>query len=366
MSPRHRGLAAGLLAAALFGAATPFAKLLLPGAGPLLLAGLFYLGAAAALSLAIPARRALLALGGAPGAGEAGLSRRDLPLLGLVLLLGGVAGPLLMLWGLARTSGFAGALLLNLEAPLTLLLAVAAFGEHVEPQEAIAGCVIVAAAALLGAEPGPLRADPLGALAIAAACLCWGLDNNLTQRLSLKDPLAIARAKTLGAGACTLAAALFLGAGARLPPMPQLLAALAVGALGYGASIALDVVALRELGAARESAVFATAPFAGALLSVLLLGDRPALADLGAAAALLAGVLLLARARHGHLHAHQATTHDHRHLHDSHHQHSHEGLLVARDASGAPVEPHAHPHAHAALVHDHPHLSDAHHRHPHR
>jgi drug/metabolite transporter (DMT)-like permease len=356
---RSRGLFAGLLSAALFGAATPFAKLLLPRAGPLLLAGIFYLGAAAALTLALFLRRLA---GGA--AGESPLLWRDLPLLTAIGLLGGIAGPLCMLWGLSRVSGFAGSLLLNLEGPFTLGLALLVFGEHVERREAAAAALVVAGAALLGAAPGPLRADPLGALAIALACLAWGLDNNLTQRLSLRDPLAIARAKTLGAGACTLGLSLLLGD--RLPAGPPLAGALLVGALGYGASIALDVVALRELGAARESAIFASAPFAGALLSLLVLGDRPSWADAAAAAVLLAGVLLLLRARHAHRHAHPELLHQHRHVHDAHHQHSHQGLALERDAAGRVVEPHAHEHRHEPLVHDHPHVSDAHHRHGHR
>jgi drug/metabolite transporter (DMT)-like permease len=363
MTAPRRGLLAGLAAAALFGASTPLAKLLLPGAGPLLLSGLFYLGAAGALSLAIPLRRRLL--GGAAGT-EAQLSKGDLPLLAAVLVLGGVLGPLLMLWGLSQTSGFAGALLLNLEAPATLGLALLVFGEHVGRPELIAAAVITAGAAVLSGVPGPDAAPTslLGALSIAGACLAWGLDNNLTQRLSLRDPLSIARAKTLGAGAFSLVAALALGS--TLPPWPQLLLALGVGALGYGASLALDVVALRELGAAREAAIFATAPFAGALLSVPLLGDRPGLLQLGAAGGLLFGVWLLARARHGHAHSHAPLSHDHKHEHDEHHQHGHEGLDVPRDPSGKVLEPHAHPHRHVPLVHDHPHVSDVHHRHEHK
>jgi drug/metabolite transporter (DMT)-like permease len=358
MDPTRRGLAAGLAAAALFGASTPLAKLLLPGAGPLLLSGLFYLGAACALSLSIAVRRRLSSAPDAP------LTRGDLPLLLCVLVLGGVLGPLAMLWGLARTSGFAGALLLNLEPPLTLALALLFFGEHIGRAELAAAAVITAGAAALGGAPAQEGStQPWGALAIALACLCWGLDNNLTQRLSLRDPLAIARAKTLGAGLFSLCAALLTGS--TLPPLRQLLGALAVGALSYGASLALDVVALRDLGAAREAALFATAPFAGALLSVALLGDRPAPLQGVAAGAIAVGVLLLLRARHGHLHSHAALAHDHRHAHDAHHQHSHEGLALPLDAQGQPLEPHAHFHRHVSLLHDHPHVSDAHHRHEH-
>src|SRR5215468_6171441 len=262
----RRGVFYALLSAALFGATAPVAKLLLPEAGPIALGGLLYLGAGIGLALAGLLRAATP---------EAGLRRADLPTLALMIVAGGVVGPALMLAGLARLSGMAGALLLNLEAPLTIVLAVAFFGEHLASLEAAGAALVVAGAAALGLRPGEVAAEPRGVLFIAGACLAWGLDNNLAARLALRDPVAVARAKTLGAGAALLILA--FATGARLPPPRLAAASLVVGAIGYGASLVLAYRAARALGAARQIAFFSTAPFLGAALSIPLLGERPAL-----------------------------------------------------------------------------------------
>jgi drug/metabolite transporter (DMT)-like permease len=250
----------------------------------------------------------------------------------------------------------AGALLLNLEAPFTMALAVLFFGEHLGRRAALAGALIVGGASLLALAPGDLRARGVGVACIAAACLAWGLDNNLTQRLSLKDPIALVQWKTLGAGACNIALAAALGA--RWPGARTASAALALGFLSYGLSIVLDVWSLRLLGAAREAALFTTAPFVGALASVALLGDPMRPLDGAAAALMLAGVVALVRERHGHRHTHEPLEHEHAHTHDAHHQHAH----APGDPSG---EPHSHRHRHEPLTHDHPHVPDLHHRHRH-
>lgn len=345
MSAR-RGAASGLAAALLFGLSTPIAKLLLPGAGPFLLAGLLYLGSGIALSLLAPLR----------GAGrEAPLRRADLAPLAGVVLAGGVAGPALFMLGLARIPGSSAALLLNLEAPFTIAVAVTLFGESITLREAAGAGAIILGGAVLSAAPGGLSGGLAGTLAIAAACLCWALDNNLAARLSLRDPVAVVRAKSLVAGAVNVGLGLL--AGERLPGPVPLAAALATGALGYGLSIVLHLRATRALGAARQGALFAAAPFAGALAAMALLSERPGFREAIAAAAMAGGILAVVRARHGHVHAHDPLSHDHAHLHDAHHRHPH--------PPGTP-EPHAHPHVHAPLVHEHPHVSEAHHRHGHR
>ena len=345
----RRGILAGLVAAALFGASAPVAKLLLAEVPPLMLAALLYLGAGLALSLL---RLAVPSI--ADASREARLTRADAwPLAGIVLT-GGILGPVLMLVGLARVSAVAGSLLLNLEAPLTMLLAVALFHEHLGRRAALAGALIVGGGALLAWRPGELHAEPWGVLAIAAGCASWALDNNLAQRLTLRNPVLVARVKTLGAGACTLMVA--LAAGQPLPSPQLVAAAMLVGSLSYGASIVLDMIALRHLGAVREAAFFATAPFIGAALAVPLVGDRFGLAEAGAGALMALGVFLLVHERHAHLHSHEPIEHEHAHVHDGHHQHAHDGPFT---------EPHSHHHQHEPLTHAHPHAPDLHHRHGH-
>ncbi len=347
------GAACGIGAAFLFGLSPPLVKLLLPGSTPVMLAGLLYLGAGlGVLAVRLVSRWSRIGSSGR----EARLRRGDLvPLLGVVVT-GGIVGPVLMLVGLGRVSGSVGSLLLNLEAPFTIALAVAFFREHLGRREALAALVIVSAAAVLGFQGGEVHADGLGVLALAGACLSWGLDNNLTQRLSVRDPVVLVQVKALGAGVCNVALALALGA--QLPSGQHLLIAGAVGLACYGVSILLDVYALRLLGAAREAALFASAPFVGAIASMIILEERLTVRELGALVMMVLGVVLLVRARHSHLHTHAPLEHDHLHTHDEHHQHEHPpGMDTA--------EPHSHPHRHAPLTHDHPHVSDLHHRHQH-
>lgn len=346
----RRGAFCGLLAAGLFGVSAPIAKRLLPETGPLVLASLLYLGAGLALSLVLAGRRR--------PPSEPPLARADLPLLGVIMVAGGVLGPILMLVGLAHTSGVAGALLLNLEGVFTIALAVWFFGEHLDRHAVPAAALVLAGGVALAWPTGTGAPEPLGALALAGACTCWALDNNLTQRLSLRDPVALVRVKALGAGTGTLLLALVLDG--RFPAVPVAGAALALGAVSYGSSIVLDTYALRHVGAAREAAYFATAPFFGALVAVPLLGESLGPSELLAGASMAGGVALLVRARHSHVHPHDAMVHDHLHRHDDpHHAHVHEPPMPA-DAT------HSHVHSHASLVHDHPHVPDAHHRHSHR
>jgi drug/metabolite transporter (DMT)-like permease len=341
----RKGVASGLLAAALFGASLPLSKLLLFAFHPLALTAVLYLGAGLAATVARLLR---------PTASEAPVRRSDLPaLLGLVLI-GGLLGTTLMLAGLSELSGVAGALLVNLETPFTVLLAVVIFREHLGVRAGFALALVLAGAALLSYGPGEVRASLSGVLAICGACFCWALDNNLSQKLSARDPLAVVQVKALAVGVFALAWPWLAS-----PMVPSLLAivlTLTVGALSYGASLVLNLRALRELGAARQATLFATAPFLGALLSFPILGERPRPIHLLIAALMALGLWLLLRERHGHAHRHEALEHEHQHVHDEHHQHTHEGAFT---------EPHSHPHRHDPLAHEHPHTPDLHHRHSH-
>ena len=342
-----RGVGYALGAAALFGASTPAAKLLLRDLSPLMLSALLYLGAALALS----AYRSFPAF----ASREAQIRRGDLPPIGGIIFFGGILGPIMMLLGLQRLSAITGSLLLNLEGPFTALIAVGLMGEHLGRRELFAAATIMLGGVLVSCRQGHVGGSWIGAVEIAAACLGWAIDNNLTQRVSLRDPVAIARIKTLAAGSCVLGIALWQGGG-KVPGATSLLCAGAVGALGYGVSIVLDVKALRMLGAARESAYFATAPFVGALLSMVIFRELPQPPELAGATLMIIGVAILVRASHGHRHTHEGLFHEHLHVHDTHHQHEHENLGT---------EPHSHPHLHPPATHDHAHVSDLHHRHSH-
>lgn len=192
---------------------------------------------------------------------------------------------------------------------------------------------------------------PWGAMAIVGACLAWAVDNNLTRKVSAGDPLQIAAARGLVAGAVNLAIA--LAAGATIPEVRTIVAAASVGFLGYGVSLVLFVLALRHLGVARTGAYFSVAPFAGVALSILILGDRLTVYFVAAAVLMGSGMWLHLTERHVHEHGHDPVEHDHRHSHDEHHQH------------GRSEEPHSHFHTHREVLHCHPHYPDVHHRHDH-
>jgi drug/metabolite transporter (DMT)-like permease len=198
---------------------------------------------------------------------------------------------------------------------------------------------------------------------IAVATLAWGIDNNLSQRLSLRDPMHIALIKASGASLLMLVLAAVLGE--PFPSAGLMVGLLVIGALGYGLSLWLDLLALRDLGAAREAVIFATAPFVGALFSLLVLRDALTLNLAGAAALMALGVALLLRERHSHLHHHLALSHNHRHCHDPAHRDDHHDHSHGSEDSPAVSDWHAHEHRHEPLRHEHPHVSDAHHRHPH-
>jgi len=336
-------------AAVLFGAGTPLSKLLLPRVSPLMLAALLYLGAAGLITIF----RALAIFRGRQSS-ETGIRSSDVPALCAVVAFGGVLGPTLMLFGLSRISALTGSLLLNLEAVFTIAIAVAIFREHLDAGSTIACAVIIAGAVLLSYQPGVMTATFVGSLAIVAACLCWAIDNNLSQRLSLRDPLAIVQVKTTGAGLTSMALA--LATGHTLPVSTVLLGALALGCVSYGASLVMAMLALRYLGAARQIAWFSTAPFIGAALSIPIFGVLPNLFEILGMVLMMAGIFLLVRERHSHVHTHQPIEHDHSHTHDEHHRHAHEGTVL---------EPHSHQHRHEPVTHAHPHVSDLHHRHPH-
>lgn len=348
LSQQARGAAFGLAAAALFGLSAPMAKVLLGAVSPVLLAGLLYLGAAVGLGVHRTFR---------PSTTEARLGRHDIPRLAGVVLSGGILAPVLMLFGLQRVTALTGSLLLNLEAPFTVLLAVVLFREHLGRFAGGAAIFILGGAVVLKLEPGALGADTGGVILLAAACLCWALDNNLTQRLSLRDPFAIVRVKAFAAGVANTTLGLFV-AGGQMPMAKYVVGALLLGSLSYGVSVVLDAYALRMIGAARESAYFATAPLVGVLAAVAFLGNSLHWYDVAAICSMGIGVALLLRERHDHFHAHEGIEHEHLHEHDEHHQHEHGTEELIGEA-------HSHPHRHASLAHDHPHVPDAHHRHRH-
>jgi len=338
-----------LAAAVLFGASAPAAKALLGTVSSHLLAGLLYAGSGIGLAVVLGLRPQLRSSG-------ARLTARDMPWLGGAILFGGVLGPVLLLVGLSHSPASNASLLLNLEGVFTASIAWIVFRENVDRRIALGMLAIVAGSALVSWQGRLAWSGFAGPLAIAAACACWAIDNNLTQKVAGGNPVQIAMLKGTVAGSTNILLALWQGA--TWPSGISISEALLLGFVSYGVSLALFVIALRHLGTARTGAYFSTAPFVGALLSVVALHE-PVTRGLAVGALLMGvGVWLHLTERHEHEHAHEAMEHEHQHVHDEHHQHEH-------GPGDPPGEPHSHWHRHEPMVHTHPHYPDIHHRHSH-
>ncbi len=362
-----------IAAAALFGASTPFAKLLAGSVPPLLLAGLLYLGS----GLGLFALRCLRDRGWKASGIVAGEWRW---LLGAILF-GGILGPVALMAGLSSTPAATASLMLNLEAVLTAAIAWLVFRENADGRVLAGMAAIVAGGVVLAWQPEAMPASGMagdaasiassaavsdsqaglaslfhGLPAIALACLCWAIDNNLTRKVSASDAVFIAAAKGTVAGAVNTGFA--LAQGAVLPPAATIAATAAVGLAGYGVSLVLFVLALRGLGTARTGAYFSTAPFIGAAVSLLFPGESGSTGFWIAASLMALGVWLHVTEHHEHEHTHEPMEHEHLHVHDEHHQHAHESSWDGQ-------EPHVHRHQHGPLTHKHPHYPDVHHRHTH-
>jgi drug/metabolite transporter (DMT)-like permease len=357
MNPSNRSrilpILQAVLAALLFGASAPFAKILLGDVEPVTLAGLLYLGSGLALLLLYVGRRAMRRAARA----EARLQQPDIKWLAGAVLAGGVAAPILQMFGLRGTPGSTTSLLLNFESVATTLIAALVFKEQVGKRAWRAILLITLASILLSLDLKSGWGISLGALGVLGACVLWGVDNNFTRNISGKDPQIIVMVKGLAAGVFSLTLALLLGNS--LPGAVTTLKALLLGSLSYGLSIILFIRAMRGLGAARTSALFATSPLAGILLSFIFLRETPSLMLLAALPLMALGTVALLTEEHRHAHLHPALIHEHAHRHDDgHHDHEHEGWVD-------PSKRHSHVHEHAEMTHDHEHMPDIDHRHEH-
>ena len=348
-APILPGVTQALLAALLFGATAPLVQRASADAGALSCGCLLYLGAAIATVMASAVRGRTT---------EVPLDPTLIGRLVLVALLGGMLAPMLFVLGLRRVDAASGALLLALEAPLTLLLAWLVHRERLGPRVLTAFGCIFAGGLVLAGRPEALTdagATFVGAALIIGATAAWALDNVLSRPLADRDPLAVVAVKGLiGAGASALGA---VALGQAWPPLGRAVGLLAIGAVGYGLSLQLYLRAQRRIGTARTASVFAAAPFLGAGAAFALGDPWPGWPFIVAGALIACGLWLHARERHRHAHVHLAVSHAHVHRHDDgHHDHVHDPM---------PVGPHSHEHSHETVAHEHEHTEDLHHRHEH-
>ena len=341
-----------ILAAALFGLSTPFAKLLVGNIPPVALAGLLYLGAFFGLGLYVVVRRIAF---GPRATSSSTLRKADLPWLAGAILSGGILAPVSLMVGLTLISGFSASLLLNMEGVATAIIAAMLFKENLGRRLVVAIVFVTAAGVLLSWDPSEEAWNLLGFMLLILAGFGWGLDNNLTRNICSRDPVQIALVKGGLAGSASLAIAILIGSDITMDA--QIVWALVLGALSYGASLVFFVLALQGLGASRTGVFFSLGPFVGAVVSIFMLREWLGWVVLPAFALMIIGVLVLVYERHSHQHGHEEITHTHVHTHgDPYHNHCHSEPFR---------EPHNHEHTHKVVVHDHAHWPDIHHRHSH-
>lgn len=337
----HRiGVLRCLLAAVLFGVSTPAAAELAGSIPTFTLAGLLYVGAAVAVVPSVVRRPP----------SRAAVRAEWRPTLGAVVA-GGALGPLLLVGGLARTDAATASLLLNAELAATAVLAAVFFGEHLGRRVVVAVVLITAAGVLLTWAPG--AGLDTGAVLVVAACVCWGWDNGVTAAIERLTPEQVVAAKGVVAGGANLAIGLSIAGVGADTTAADVVVALVVGAAGYGWSITLWVRGARDLGAARAQVIFSVAPFVGAGVAWVVLGDPATARQLAAVVLATAGVAVSLRSGHEHEHEHVGLLHEHDRVADDHH----EPGLAGRGG---------HLHRHRRIVHRHPHVPDLHHRHDHR
>ncbi|MBX7147311.1 MAG: EamA family transporter [Alphaproteobacteria bacterium] len=349
----HKGIVFAVCAAILFGISTPLAKLLIHGISPMILAGLLYLGSGSGLALWIIIKKIIFPTNINT---EAKLSFIDIPWLIGAIITGGAIAPLLLMVGLIYISASHASLLLNFEGTATTMLAWFVFKENFDRRIFIGMILIVMGGMLLSWQEINGFNFPMGSLLVVGACFFWGIDNNLTRKISASDPVQIACIKGLIAGGINLSIGFMFDY--NLPNLSLSIKTALLGLFSYGISLVMFVLALRHLGTARTGAYFSMAPFVGAALSLILTQENPTLIFWLAVLCMGIGIGLHLIEHHEHEHIHEAIGHAHKHTHDIHHQHKHDFVWNS-------TKPHTHFHNHEPTNHNHVHYPDIHHRHKH-
>lgn len=338
-----------IMAAVLFGASAPIAKLLLGEVEPISMASFLYLGSGFGLLI----YRLIFKQTGI----EAKIVKTDIKWLLGAIFAGGVAAPIVLMFSLKNAPASTASLLLNFESVATTLIAALIFKEAIGKRIWTAILIITGASILLSFDFKDEWGFSIGALGVVLACTLWGVDNNFTRNISAKDPIITVMIKGIVAGGVSLI--LVFVANNILPNIIQILEIMVLGFFSYGLSVVLFILAMRDLGASRTSAFFSSAPFIGVLLSFGIFHELPNYMFYIAVPIMIIGVVLILLEEHAHIHLHEVMEHEHRHRHDDeHHNHKHN--------EGESVIEHSHLHMHKQTEHSHKHTPDIHHRHKHQ
>lgn len=278
-----------VLAAALYAISTPVSKMMLQSVAPTVVAAFLYLGAGIGMGAMMLVRNSRHRVT------EERLHRRDVPYAAAMVLLDIIA-PILMMYGLKTCSAANTSLLNNFEIVATALIALLFFSEAVGRRLWIAIALVTVASILLSLDDGSIGEAltfSSGSLLVLGATVCWGLENNCTRQIADRDPMQIVTIKGFGSGLGALAIAFAIGE--HLPQRQHLAIILLLGYVAYGLSIYFYTYAQRTIGAAKTSTYYALAPFIGALLSIMMLGEPVTLIFVIASAIMAAGCWIAAK-----------------------------------------------------------------------
>ena len=261
------GILLAILAAALYAINLPFSKLLLDYVPSTLMAGFLYIGAGLGMGVIALIRKARKT-----ERNEEKITKADLPYTVTMIVLD-IAAPIFLLLGLSYTTAANASLLNNFEIVATAIIALMIFKEKISSRLWLGIVFVTLSCAILSFEDISSLEFSVGSFFILLACVCWGIENNCTRKLSSKDPLEIVLLKGIFSGLSSVIIGLFIGE--RITVIWSVFAVLGVGFVAYGLSIFFYVYAQRTLGAARTSAYYAIAPFIGTLLSLVIFRDVP-------------------------------------------------------------------------------------------
>ncbi|MBU2530156.1 MAG: DMT family transporter [Elusimicrobia bacterium] len=342
-----------LLSAFFFAVSVPFGKILLNQASPFQLSALMYLGAGIGLSLYL----FIVNFKTKNLSKEAPLEKKDIPFIIGFIITGGIIAPVLLFKGLTTAPASMAAIALNFELIFTALIAYIFFKEHASIKLLFSVIfVILGACALLFDFENFVFSLNLGIVLVIGASLMWGLDNNFTAKVSIKNPIIIAATKGIVGGLVNLIFAIYI-VGFDLN-LKLILTGMSLGFVSYGISLVLLIHAMRYLGASRAGILFGTNPFIAAFLSIIILREALNYQFIFSTVIMAVGIMFIFSEKHKHKHHHEYLEHSHRHDHDDHHNHNHDDGINSSDS-------HYHEHIHNQTEHYHEHLPDAHHKHRH-
>lgn len=279
-----------LFAAVLFGSVFSLAKVPLATIDPLALTAIVYTISGLAL---IPFARASFTFE----------RKFDYIYVIIVTIFGGIAAPVLLMYGLQQTAASTAAILTNGEIIFTLALSSLFFGEKPHGPVGLFAVVLVVIGLVIAttedltALESILELNP-GNIMILASMLMWAIDNNVSRRLTLKvSPAKIAMVKSLAGGLILLAIALAMGKGDSIAAikLDMWMLIIIMSISGFGGALLLFLEGIKRIGTVKTMSMFSMTPVFGIVIAALALGESITVFQGVATGLIIIGIILIGR-----------------------------------------------------------------------